>query len=154
MLRPKPHGAIAVDPLHQFWIRLALGVKPADLIQQRRAEEALRGSEERLREFGEASHDFLWTRGTKTLQWQNLTPAFETIYGLSRAEALALASIGVAGVNPRVATAEGGSGLGRPPDRKHNGGSEIGQPPWQRHLDHSRSRFVGGTTLSAGQVIG
>ncbi len=50
-------------------------------------EERLR-SEERLRQFGEASQDVLWIRDAGTLQWQYLTPAFETIYGLSRHEAL------------------------------------------------------------------
>jgi PAS domain S-box-containing protein len=51
-------------------------------------EKALRVSEERLRQFGEASQDVLWIRDASTLQWEYLTPAFETIYGLSRAEAL------------------------------------------------------------------
>ncbi|MBV9655553.1 MAG: GAF domain-containing protein, partial [Acetobacteraceae bacterium] len=49
-------------------------------------EERLR-SEERLSQFGEASQDLLWIRRAETLQWVYLTPAFETIYGLSREEA-------------------------------------------------------------------
>ena len=53
-----------------------------------RAETALRESEHRLRQFGEASQDVLWIRDAETLQWTYLTPAFETIYGLSREEAL------------------------------------------------------------------
>jgi PAS domain S-box-containing protein len=53
------------------------------------AETKLRESEERLRRFGEASQDVLWIRSADTLQWEYLTPAFETIYGLSREEALA-----------------------------------------------------------------
>ncbi len=60
----------------------------ADLMEQRQAQRVLRESEERLRQFGEASHDILWIRDAATLQWVYLTPAFETIYGLSREEAL------------------------------------------------------------------
>ncbi|WP_167620189.1 PAS domain-containing protein [Paracoccus ravus] len=44
--------------------------------------------EERLRQFGEASQDVIWIRDAERLQWQYLTPAFETIYGLTREEAL------------------------------------------------------------------
>nr|WP_245319253.1 PAS domain-containing protein [Consotaella salsifontis] len=57
-------------------------------VEHARAEQALRESEERLRQFGAASQDVLWIRDSETLQWQYLTPAFETIYGLSREEAL------------------------------------------------------------------
>ncbi|NGP17285.1 PAS domain-containing protein [Devosia aurantiaca] len=57
-------------------------------IEQARAQEALFASEERLRQFGEASQDVLWIRDCEHLQWQYLTPAFETIYGLKREEAL------------------------------------------------------------------
>ncbi len=53
------------------------------------AEATLRESEERLRQFGEASQDILWIRDAATLQWIYLTPAFEAIYGLTREEALA-----------------------------------------------------------------
>ena len=56
--------------------------------ERARAEAALRESEERLRQFGDASQDILWSRDAATLQWQYLTPAFETIYGLKREEAL------------------------------------------------------------------
>lgn len=59
-----------------------------DAVERGRAEAALRTSEERLRQFGEASQDILWIRDAETLQWVYLTPAFETIYGLSRQEAL------------------------------------------------------------------
>ena len=57
-------------------------------LERARAEGALRESEERLRQFGEASLDVLWIRDAETLQWTYLTPAFETIHGLSREEAL------------------------------------------------------------------
>ncbi|PXA99142.1 histidine kinase [Nostoc sp. 3335mG] len=44
--------------------------------------------EERFTQFGDASRDILWIRDAATLQWRYLTPAFETIYGLSRDDAL------------------------------------------------------------------
>jgi len=59
-----------------------------DVTDRMRTETALRVSEERLRQFGEASQDVLWIRDVETLQWEYLTPAFEPIYGLSRDEAL------------------------------------------------------------------
>lgn len=60
----------------------------SDIDALKRSEEAARASEERLRQFGEASRDILWIRDAETLQWEYLTPAFESIYGLSREEAL------------------------------------------------------------------
>lgn len=59
-----------------------------DVTERVRTEAALRESEERLRQFGEASHDILWMRDADTLQWQYLTPAFKTVYGMGRDEAL------------------------------------------------------------------
>lgn len=60
----------------------------SDIDERKRALEALRNSEERLRQFGDASRDILWMREADTLQWVYLTPAFETIYGLRRDDAL------------------------------------------------------------------
>ncbi|WP_052341196.1 PAS domain S-box protein [Salinarimonas rosea] len=60
----------------------------AELVRAR-AEAALRESEERLRQFGEASQDVLWIRDARSLQWEYLTSAFDRIYGVSREEALA-----------------------------------------------------------------
>ncbi len=60
----------------------------ADLIERVQANDRLRESEDTLRQFGEASQDVLWLRDAETLQWQYLTPAFESIYGLSRDDAL------------------------------------------------------------------
>ncbi|WP_395671319.1 PAS domain-containing protein [Phenylobacterium sp.] len=60
----------------------------SDITQRHHDAEALRESEERLRQFGEASQDVLWIRDAEKLQWQYLTPAFEAIYGLGREEAL------------------------------------------------------------------
>lgn len=68
-------------------IRKWVGVN-IDIHERHLAEESLRKSEENLREFGKASQDILWIRDAETLQWVYLTPAFETIYGLARDEAL------------------------------------------------------------------
>ncbi|MGI4800504.1 MAG: PAS domain-containing sensor histidine kinase, partial [Janthinobacterium lividum] len=59
-----------------------------DVDRLKRSEQAAQESDERLRQFGEASLDILWIRDAETLQWTYLTPAFEAIYGLSREEAL------------------------------------------------------------------
>ncbi|CAN7692812.1 PAS domain-containing protein [Rhizobium sp. LjRoot98] len=59
-----------------------------DISERARVETALRESEERLRQFGEASQDVLWIRDAETMQWEYLTPAFEAIYGLDREAAL------------------------------------------------------------------
>ena len=60
----------------------------ADIDIAKRSREALRASEERFRQFGEASQDVLWIRDAETFQWEYLTPAFEVIYGLDREAAL------------------------------------------------------------------
>lgn len=54
----------------------------ADLIERVQANERLRASEERLRQFGEASSDVVWIRSAKTFAWEYLSPAFEVIYGM------------------------------------------------------------------------
>ena len=69
--------------------RLGFAKIGQDITERRASETALRESEERLRQFGEASQNVLWLRDARTLQWSYLTPAFETIYGLSREEVLA-----------------------------------------------------------------
>ncbi|MEE7489237.1 PAS domain S-box protein [Methylobacterium oryzae] len=57
-------------------------------LQEEMAQAKVHESEERLRQFGEASSDVLWMRDAETLQWIYFTPAFETIYGLDRETAL------------------------------------------------------------------
>lgn len=57
-------------------------------LQDAMAQAKVHESEERLRQFGEASSDILWMRDAESLQWVYLTPAFETIYGLDRQTAL------------------------------------------------------------------
>lgn len=54
-----------------------------DVHEQRLAVESLRASEERFRQFGEASSDVLWIRDAESLQIDYVSPAFERIYGTS-----------------------------------------------------------------------
>ncbi|BAM90051.1 putative histidine kinase with PAS/PAC motif [Bradyrhizobium oligotrophicum S58] len=54
----------------------------------KRTEAALRESEARFRQFGEASSDVVWIRDAQTMQWDYVSPAFETIYGAPRAAVL------------------------------------------------------------------
>ncbi|MCR0983095.1 PAS domain S-box protein [Roseomonas populi] len=55
-----------------------------DVTDRRAAEERLRESEERFRQFAEASSDLIWIRDAATLQFEYLSPAFEPIYGEDR----------------------------------------------------------------------
>jgi two-component system CheB/CheR fusion protein len=59
-----------------------------DISDRKRAEAALRQSEEQFRLFGEASSDVLWIRDADTLEWVYLTPAFEAIYGMNQQQAM------------------------------------------------------------------
>ncbi len=59
-----------------------------DLSERWQAEEAVRESEARFRQFGEASSDALWIRDAETLEWEYLNPAFDRIFGTDRQAAL------------------------------------------------------------------
>ncbi|PYE23900.1 two-component system CheB/CheR fusion protein [Rhizobium sp. PP-CC-3A-592] len=59
-----------------------------DISVRKRAQAALKEGEEQFRLFGEASSDALAIRDAQTLEWVYLTPAFETIYGISREAAM------------------------------------------------------------------
>jgi PAS domain S-box-containing protein len=59
-----------------------VGERVRTAIERARAETAMRDSEARLRQFGEASSDVLWIRDAETLQWEWLSPGFETVYGM------------------------------------------------------------------------
>ncbi len=60
-----------------------------DVTERRRAERALRQSEERFSRFADASSDVLWIRDAATLRFDYVSPAFEAIYGLPMQEATA-----------------------------------------------------------------
>ncbi|MBP0444627.1 PAS domain S-box protein [Roseomonas sp. SSH11] len=55
-----------------------------DVTARRDGEERLRESEERFRQFSEASSDLIWVRNAGSMELEYLSPAFETIYGGSR----------------------------------------------------------------------
>ncbi len=55
-----------------------------DVTERRRAEQALAASEERFRQFAEASSDTLWIANAETGQLEYLSPAFESIWGEER----------------------------------------------------------------------
>ncbi len=57
-----------------------------DIDRQKRALESLAESEERFRQFAEASSDAVLIRDAGTLQLEYANPAFETVYGLTRAD--------------------------------------------------------------------
>jgi PAS domain S-box-containing protein len=56
----------------------------SDVTARKKAEEALRESEERFQQFGAASSDLLWIRNVTTLRFEYLSPAFEAVYGVPR----------------------------------------------------------------------
>jgi PAS domain S-box-containing protein len=55
-----------------------------DVTERRATEEALRDSEARFRQFGDATQDVLWIRDAETLEWEYISPAFEEVYGVPR----------------------------------------------------------------------
>ncbi|MHC9418660.1 PAS domain-containing sensor histidine kinase [Sphingomonas citri] len=60
----------------------SLLVVTIDLTARKRAEAALRESEELFRQFGTASADALWVRDARDLRVEYASPAFERLYGL------------------------------------------------------------------------
>ena len=53
-----------------------------NVTERRRTADALRESEERFRQFADASSDVLWIRNAETLRFEYVGPAFERIYGV------------------------------------------------------------------------
>ena len=75
----------AVRPLTDATGRLQGFVKVGqDVTARLHAQERLRQSEERLRQFGEASSDVLWIWNARSLEFEYLSPAFDTIFGVDR----------------------------------------------------------------------
>lgn len=53
----------------------------AEFVERQRTDAALRASEERLRQFGEASANVLWIINARERRLEYLSPAFETVWG-------------------------------------------------------------------------
>ncbi|WP_191062302.1 GAF domain-containing protein, partial [Geminicoccus harenae] len=67
-------------------LEVAQALAPAILqaLCNKRAENALRESEQRFKQFGDASSDVIWIRNARTLRLEYLSQAFEAVYGQPR----------------------------------------------------------------------
>jgi PAS domain S-box-containing protein len=76
-------------------LEAAQALAPAILqaLSNKRAENALRKSEQRFQQFGDASADVIWIRNAATLRLEYLGQAFEAIYGQPRSEALRVRTV-------------------------------------------------------------
>ena len=83
-----PDGATFWLEMRAFPVPDGLAVFWRDITERKEAEAARRESEERFRQFGDASPDALWIRDADTLDLDYFSPAFERIHGVSRKEAL------------------------------------------------------------------
>ncbi|HEY0505369.1 MAG TPA: PAS domain-containing protein [Lysobacter sp.] len=63
-----------------------VGILFQDIKPRRDTEKALRDSEERFRQFGQASSGALWIRDARTLRMEYISPAFEAMSGRSNDE--------------------------------------------------------------------
>ena len=59
-----------------------------DVSDTKEAEERLRASEERFRQFAENSSDVFWILDAKTQQVEYVNPVYEKMFGQSRAEVM------------------------------------------------------------------
>ncbi|QPM90510.1 Sensor histidine kinase RcsC [Pseudooceanicola algae] len=79
-------------PRHWTDIDVALIRETADrtwaAVERARADAKLRESEERFRQIGEASSDVVWVCDAERAAFEYVSPAFETIYGISRDEVI------------------------------------------------------------------
>jgi PAS domain S-box-containing protein len=72
---PRPWTASEVELIRELGERIWHAVRRA------RAEAALRDSEERFRQFADASTDIIWIRDAKTLELEYWSPGFEHAFG-------------------------------------------------------------------------
>ncbi|WP_169747450.1 sensor histidine kinase [Belnapia moabensis] len=71
------------DGSSELWFGTSTNVE-----QARRGEAALRESEARFRDFAEATADVLWVVDAETRRLEYLSPAFEAVWGVPRAEVM------------------------------------------------------------------
>ncbi|WP_424932763.1 PAS domain S-box protein [Amaricoccus macauensis] len=84
--------------VYAFRIGLAeaqqVGILFSNVIERVEAQNILRETEARFRQFGEASSDFMWIRNANTLEVEYLNPAFEIVHDISPPDLLADPGLG------------------------------------------------------------